>query len=659
MSVVLLLRTPSSDDLDKYELTFISAGYTPISVPVLETVLMNVSHLTNVISQGPDNQDEGYTGIIMTSARACEAWKAAVENIVSSLPQHTSSSWKTLWSSLPFYAVGQGTASSLSALYDLFPAYLHLIPSPTMVCGQESGNAEQLARFIVQDVTDKRGVPKLLYLTGDKNRETLPSILNEAGVTFEPVQVYGTKGSSRFKEVLEMAIGAHPKVIDWWIVYFAPSAAQFATPILEDYFILPCTGSSRLSGSGRPRFSARIAAIGPTTLSFLQNSLHLLVTATAQKPSPEILLLMPVYVAPSNRVMGLNMPGTTTITNTFLPLLLFPILSALATTYIFGHVATSNLDSTIQASCPGHFDPYKYPYRLRYVGIDLVDRTLCNLVTFFQFAIQQDEDEPLPRLFTSYCLGNLLPIFAILAIETQRYRVCVKAAGDWVGNPILSSFSFLGALFQNVTIAITIPIYWMTTILSRSRSTSSARRGEMDSLTRQHVEAVMFGLLMGCLVPTIGMVILNDPYVTAIWQFFPFIVSTLKHLHLAVRRPAKEGTGDVRGTVRLVYLTMGIVASSIHAATVWPKLVMWDLDSLKLLFVPARMYGHTWVTTAGQAMELLQWDGIFTWTATMLGSLWFTVGGGWIGMAIWYVIAIPLAGPGAAVAGVAFWQEAH
>ena len=110
------------------------------------------------------------------------------------------------------------------------------------------------------------------------------------------------------------------------------------------------------------------------------------------------------------------------------------------------------------------------------------------------------------------------------------------------------------------------------------------------------------------------------------------------------------------GAVRLVYLMVGIVASSMHAAVVWPKLVVWDLDSLKLLFVPARMYGYTWATTAGQAMELLQWDGIFAWIATMLGSFWSTEGGAWKKVA-WYTVAVPLAGPGAAVAGVAFWRE--
>lgn len=73
--------------------------------------------------------------------------------------------------------------------------------------------------------------------------------------------------------------------VDRWLVYFAPSAAQFVTPILENYFSLPHTEAS---SSNCP--SVRIATIGPTSLAFVQDILHLHVAATASKPSPDDLL---------------------------------------------------------------------------------------------------------------------------------------------------------------------------------------------------------------------------------------------------------------------------------------------------------------------------------------------------------------------------------
>jgi len=203
-SLVILLRAPSGDEPDKYKAAFASAGYFPVSIPVLQTTLTNISVLADIISAG------GYSGVIVTSARVCEAWKAAVQSILSS---PTSNASNSLWFTVPFYIVGKATASALSSLHDLFPAtHHHLLPSPTMIRGQESGNAEQLANFIVQDVQANGHRSNLLYLTGDKNRETLPSILNAAGLKFDPVQVYGTTGSSSFKDDLERVIGEHVQV---------------------------------------------------------------------------------------------------------------------------------------------------------------------------------------------------------------------------------------------------------------------------------------------------------------------------------------------------------------------------------------------------------------------------------------------------------------
>jgi hypothetical protein len=341
--------------------------------------------------------------------------------------------------------------------------------------------------------------------------------------------------------------------------------------------------------------------------------------------------------------------------NWIVPVLLFPTLSALATTYIFGHVHKSGLGSALEGLCSAQTGSSENPYKLSYsIGIAAVDKVLCNLVTFFQFAIQPDEDEPLPRLFTSYCLGNLLPLFTIIVVEMQRYRLSARTTGKWNGNPFLSSFSLVGAICQNVTVAITVPIYFTMNILFGSA------RGRKDMLTKQHVEAIMFGILIGYIIPSIGMLVLNDPHVTAIWQFFPIIVSMFKHVHLAVKRPREEGVGKAHSAVRMLYLITGIVASSINVALVWPKLASLDLDSLKLLLVPAGLYGYTWATMAGETMELLQWDLMFASIATIFWTFWLVAGGwrrgAWV--AAWYAVAVPLVGPGAAVAGVAMWREA-
>ena len=146
------------------------------------------------------------------------------------------------WSTAPFYAVGATTASALRAIADAHPASPH---APRDVRGAaEAGTSERLARFIVEDLLGgsdsepdgggpsdsnlaevggtgvgedatrtgtRKGTgrgKKLLYLTGDKNRDTLPSILNEAGIALESVQVYATRGSARFETDVRAAMSA-------------------------------------------------------------------------------------------------------------------------------------------------------------------------------------------------------------------------------------------------------------------------------------------------------------------------------------------------------------------------------------------------------------------------------------------------------------------
>ncbi|KAK0449618.1 tetrapyrrole biosynthesis, uroporphyrinogen III synthase [Desarmillaria tabescens] len=239
---VLLLRepTPSSDSgQDRYEATFAAAQYTPFSIPVLETVLTNITELASVTAQGD------LDGVIMTSARSCEAWEKANG---------------TGKDEFPFYVVGKATASTLRS-----------ITSSADIRGESSGTAEQLANFILGE---QPRPTKLLYLTGDKNRDTLPSILGGAGVSLHPLKVYETQGSTSFSQHLKEIVSERLKA-PWWIVFFAPSAAEFVLPFLKEHFDID---------------SVKIAVIGPTTATFLRETLKLRVDAVPAKPSPEELL---------------------------------------------------------------------------------------------------------------------------------------------------------------------------------------------------------------------------------------------------------------------------------------------------------------------------------------------------------------------------------
>ncbi len=178
---VLLLRTPAAPPgTDRYEAALKRASFRPLSLPVLETAFENLERLSRIV-RGED--EEGTVdGVIVTSARAVDACADAGADID--------------WGAMRFYAVGPATATALRTQ----------LPNPPQdIRGTESGTAEQLARYIVQDATKEE---RLLYLTGDKNRETLPRVVTEGlgeGVLRE-LRVYATRAVQDFESCLERAL---------------------------------------------------------------------------------------------------------------------------------------------------------------------------------------------------------------------------------------------------------------------------------------------------------------------------------------------------------------------------------------------------------------------------------------------------------------------
>ncbi|KAF9235000.1 tetrapyrrole biosynthesis, uroporphyrinogen III synthase [Melanogaster broomeanus] len=262
MKHVLLLRAPAEGGPDRYELEFETKGYTPLSIPVLETVTVNVEVLKEKILSGP--KEPGLSG------RAVEAWSDAIEMISHDPRQRHRIIQVVDWGAVPFYVVGDATAAAASNIHTNFPSFPHLAPA-LIRGGSQSGTAERLAHFILEDSPSHENERRrLLYLTGDKNRDTLPQILSTSNIDLDTLGVYRTTGSTQ----------------NWgWVVYFAPSAAEFVTPFIRDIFQLRDFDPFKQSSTEKP--SLKIAVIGPTTASFLRDTLKLQVDVVAPKPTPE------------------------------------------------------------------------------------------------------------------------------------------------------------------------------------------------------------------------------------------------------------------------------------------------------------------------------------------------------------------------------------
>ena len=100
---------------------------------------------------------------------------------------------KVDWSGIPFYVVGVATGNVLRNM-----PRSPFTPSSQNIIGEGSGTGEALAKVLIDDQLGRGSQLPLLYLTGDKNRDTLPSLVQAAGLDLEPLQVYATRGSPSF-----------------------------------------------------------------------------------------------------------------------------------------------------------------------------------------------------------------------------------------------------------------------------------------------------------------------------------------------------------------------------------------------------------------------------------------------------------------------------
>ncbi|KAG2005787.1 hypothetical protein CC2G_002159 [Coprinopsis cinerea AmutBmut pab1-1] len=277
MPNVLLFRDPvPGPSTDPYEDLFQqqNLGYTTKCVPVLETTHANIDELASRLVKGY----EKYSGMVITSKRSCEAVHEALSNLSSDdnhiINNNRESLSKALahWSSVPFYVVGEGTST---AIHTVQRAFHHLGFTKIQTKGEASGTGEQLGHFIVKEHDQDTKAP-LLYLTGDKNRDTVPTLLTKGNIKFESLRVYETTGRKDFERLLEDAVASFQDANQpWWITYFAPSSASFVFPLVQTHPALR---------------NARIAAIGPVTSTHLEKEMGVSPQVVATNPKPEDLV---------------------------------------------------------------------------------------------------------------------------------------------------------------------------------------------------------------------------------------------------------------------------------------------------------------------------------------------------------------------------------
>jgi len=227
---VILLRSADDEAPDRYRAACRAAGLRAVCEPVLAFTFPRQAPLRDRLA-APDL----CAGLIVTSPRAATALGRVFSGHKALADE---------WTERPAYAVGPKTAARLRAL-------------GLRARGADTGTAEALAARIIEDDPDA----PLLFLSGNRRRETLPKALRAAGVPFDELVVYETHART------DLDVPVSEKTS--WLVFFSPSGLQAVTRA-EDVDVQ----------------AHRLAAIGPTTAEALESEGHV-VEAVADEPSPD------------------------------------------------------------------------------------------------------------------------------------------------------------------------------------------------------------------------------------------------------------------------------------------------------------------------------------------------------------------------------------
>ncbi|KAL4141040.1 hypothetical protein PRNP1_014163 [Phytophthora ramorum] len=179
---------------------------------------------------------ERYSGILVTSPRSA----IAVDNVVNGLDAGLKRQVLDKLRAIRVFSVGAATSREL-------------LPLGVVCQGDDAGSADLLAEYLHQDgvlPANCKDKP-MVFLCGDKRRDTLPNSFRSRGLPLEELVVYQTCA------VHDVEFPAECKIPDW-IVFFSPSGLK----VVKD---LPL-----------PWESIRKASIGKTTAAALHE--HALAT---------------------------------------------------------------------------------------------------------------------------------------------------------------------------------------------------------------------------------------------------------------------------------------------------------------------------------------------------------------------------------------------
>ncbi|XP_022815037.1 uroporphyrinogen-III synthase-like [Spodoptera litura] len=195
MKKVVLFKKESED----YVKAFHECNYRTVFVEPLQFELTCKQELTEKLLQD-------YTGIVFTSPRAIEA---------------VSKCWDptrfVIWNTKKVYTIGDSSCHKIKLLLGL------------EAMGMSSGNAENLAKLIVQE---NPANSRFLFPCGNLRSEVLPTILQSSSISVDALTVYETTENKNLRtDLMELNEADCPCCM----VFFSPSGCEYIHRQLQTF----------------------------------------------------------------------------------------------------------------------------------------------------------------------------------------------------------------------------------------------------------------------------------------------------------------------------------------------------------------------------------------------------------------------------------------
>ncbi|KAL1620252.1 hypothetical protein SLS56_009744 [Neofusicoccum ribis] len=245
------------------------------------------------------------------------------------------------------------------------------------------------------------------------------------------------------------------------------------------------------------------------------------------------------------------------------------------------------------------------PLTREWTGVDRIDRQLTVLLIFFWQLL--DGRYPQATLQGVHFFGQMGAFWTLMQLEAKRE-----------GN----NTTIFGLIYQNISVAITIPIWALLSLLTNPSSTPSTLPNRL-SISSTEARLLPWSMFLGYIIPGIAMAIPSPsllPTATqqtliTLWQVFPLWVT----LSTALLRPFFRPTTTTPTTTTNPHLFALLLAALPHATTLSLSLTTLLLPSLfapattaslhpAAVFLPKRSLPGTDPGLAEATLRFMQWD---------------------------------------------------